>query len=125
MSFPLLLAIAGAGGLGAVARYLLVLAVQTAWPGMPLGVAIVNVLGCFGFGCCWALAADRWSPTIAAAVLVGFFGAFTTFSSFAADCHTLWTDGRLTAWAINLVGQNVAGLLAVVAGVAVGEALAR
>ena len=110
MHATVLLAVAGAGALGAVSRYVAVLAVRH-WCGPdPLPIAVVNVLGCFGFGVCWALAHGRWSHPVATAVLAGFFGAFTTFSAFALDGHLLLVERRVLAFALNVVGQNALGL---------------
>jgi CrcB protein len=117
MSFQLFAAIAGAGSVGAVLRYLMVQSLQS-WPGAPWATAAVNVAGCFGFGLCWALAQGRWSSLLTTAVLVGFFGAFTTFSSFAFDCQQLLAERRYTALLANFVGQNVLGFAALLGGIA-------
>ena len=55
--------------------------------------------------------------------MIGFIGAYTTFSTFMLESWRLVEDG---AWALataNLVGSVVLGLVAVVAGLAVGRAL--
>lgn len=118
---PVLVAIAVAGSLGALLRFLLVQALLVRWPGQPWATAAVNVVGCLGFGLCWALAQGRWSPAVTAGVLVGFFGAFTTFSSFAFDCQQLLVERRYLTMAANVLAQNGAGLLAMVAGILLGE----
>ncbi|MFY9342901.1 MAG: CrcB family protein [Planctomycetota bacterium] len=120
-----LAAVAIAGAAGAVLRHAANLLLQSAWPGLPLAIALVNVVGCLGFGVCWSLAQGRWSPVVATAVLAGFFGAFTTFSSFAFDCHELFAERRLWLWAANVLGQNVLGLSAMAAGIAAGRAFGR
>ncbi|MEO6594673.1 MAG: CrcB family protein [Planctomycetota bacterium] len=125
MQASLLLAIAAAGSLGAVSRYLLGNLVLDCCPGLPLHTFVVNVLGCFGFGLCWSLAAGRWSPQVTAAVLVGFFGAFTTFSAFAFDCHALLSERRYLVLLIDVVAQNVLGVLALAAGIALATAFGR
>lgn len=123
MNVPLWVATALAGGAGTVARLAIGTWVKAACPELPLATAVVNVLGCFGFGVCWALAQDRWSPVASAAVFVGFFGGFTTFSSFAFDCHELWAARRFVMFALDVVGQNVLGLAAVGAGLWLGGVL--
>lgn len=125
MQATLLVAIAVAGSLGAVGRHLLGNLVFDHCPGWPLHTAVVNVIGCFGFGFCWRLAAGRWSPNVTAAVLVGFFGSFTTFSTFAFDCNALWTERRYLSLAVDLVAQNALGVLALAAGIALGSVLTR
>lgn len=118
-----MLAIAGAGAVGAVSRYLVGLLVAGLLPGWPLATLVVNVVGCFGFGLCWSLGHGRWAALTEVAVLVGFFGAFTTFSSFAFDGHALWEQRRTGALFANLALQNGLGLLAMWGGVTAGRAL--
>ncbi|MFN7591312.1 MAG: fluoride efflux transporter FluC [Planctomycetota bacterium] len=120
MSFQVFAAIAAAGSVGAVLRFLLVQLLQS-WPGAPWATAAVNVAGCLGFGLCWALAQDRWSPLLTTAVLVGFFGAFTTFSSFAFDCQQLLAERRYAALLGNLAVQNLLGLAALLGGIGLAD----
>lgn len=121
MSFAALGAVAAAGSLGAVARHLAVQWLHGQQLGAPWATALVNVLGCFGFGWCWALGQGRWSPLLMAAVLAGFFGAFTTFSSFAFDSQQLLAERRWLLLVGNVVGQNVLGLGALLGGIAVAD----
>jgi len=121
MQLSLLAAIATAGSAGAVCRHLLAELVRS-WCGtFPLHTLVVNVAGCLGFGIAFGCGHGRWSPTVSAAVLVGFFGAFTTFSSFAFDCVQLLETRRLLALAVDVVAQNGLGLLGLVAGIALGR----
>ena len=121
MTPSVLVAIAAAGSLGALLRFFVVQAMLGRWPGQPWATAAVNLLGCLGFGLCWALAQGRWSPAVTAGVLVGFFGAFTTFSSFAFDCQQLLVERRYLTMAANVLAQNGVGLLAMVVGILLGE----
>lgn len=119
------LAVAGAGAIGAVSRYLLSTGLQKVWESSPWPIATVNVLGCFGFGLCWALATgagSRAPGVVATAVLVGFFGAFTTFSAFAFDGQLLWSERRFGLFAANLLLQNGLGVLALWLGMLAGGA---
>ena len=119
------------GALGAVCRAGLSIVVQgrlaqrlPGWPAFPWGTASVNLAGCFGFGLAWALLETRWqhAEALRLLVLTGFMGAFTTFSTFAFDTAELGTS-RLALALGNLLLQNVAGLLLVVAGLALGRVL--
>ena len=83
----------------------------------PWPIAAINVLGCFGFGVCWGLAADRVAHPVAIAVLAGFFGAFTTFSAFAFDGAQLLEGRRFAPFVLNLLLQNVVGVAALWLGV--------
>lgn len=124
MSLPHLVALAAAGAAGVVVRHLFVLALG---PGAaPWAVAAVNLLGCAGFGLCFGfgVAAERWSAPVAAAVLAGFFGGFTTFSAFAFDAHRLLQDGQWGRLLASVVVQNLGGIAALALGVAMGRRLA-
>lgn len=123
MSLPLVFAVAAAGAAGCVARLLLSSVIRAAWPDLPLATALVNVLGCFGFGLFAALAHGRWSALATTVVLVGFFGGFTTFSSFAGDCHQLLLARRYGLLFANVLAQNVLGLAALAGGLALGHAV--
>jgi fluoride exporter len=120
-----ILALALAGSLGTLARVGLGSLVQR-WlgPQFPWGTAAVNLLGCFLFGLVWMLGSERGrlSPELRFIVLVGFMGAFTTFSSFVADSADLGTKGRLWAALLNVVGQNALGLLCFFLGARLGRA---
>lgn len=112
MQASIILAVAGAGALGATSRYLLTVWLRQIWADSPWPIAAVNVLGCFGFGVCWSLAQGRMSSAVATAVLVGFFGAFTTFAAFAFDGQLLLSERKFGLFAINLLLQNGVGLFA-------------
>jgi len=55
-------------------------------------------------------------------VLVGFMGAFTTFSSYAFDTGMLAQDSRLGAAVGNIVLQNAVGILCLLMGLSLGKA---
>ena len=78
------ISVAIGGAFGAVARYLVGLAMA-----FPLGTLTVNVLGSLVIGLVWALFAARglqgWLPL----VMTGFSGGFTTFSAFSLDTMRL------------------------------------
>lgn len=124
MTVSLLLAIAVAGACGSVCRFLLAEAIAAACGAFPLHTLVVNVLGCVLFGALWAIGHGRWPQTVTLAVLVGFFGAFTTFSSFAFDCVQLVAAGRAFAAAAVFAAHNLLGIAGLWAGIAAGRAFA-
>ncbi|WP_294485311.1 fluoride efflux transporter CrcB [uncultured Mailhella sp.] len=75
----------------------------------PLGILCVNMLGSFLLGLFLGAISRTKSgcPTAAAFVSTGFFGGFTTFSSFALDTLTLWESGSAMLALLN-VGLNAA-----------------
>jgi fluoride exporter len=91
----------------------------------PLGTFAVNVLGSFVFGFLYAAAQSKFnfSPETRAILLVGFVGAFTTFSTFAFDTAKLLHTQQWMLGLANVMGQIVLGMIALVAGVLVGRAL--
>jgi fluoride exporter len=105
-----------AGVAGTLARYGLQGLVQR-WSGssFPWGTYAVNALGCFLFGAVWALGGERMlfganSAEIRGIILIGFMGAFTTFSSFAAESGNLLADKEWAMAAGNILLQNVSGI---------------
>ncbi len=121
-----LLWLALAGALGTVSRYLLGGLVQRyAGGSFPWGTLAVNGIGCLLFGVIWSLAAERsiLTPETRALVLIGFLGAFTTFSSFAFETAQMIRDSQWLYAGVNLVAQNVLGLVFVFVGFALGRAL--
>ncbi|HEV8366933.1 MAG TPA: fluoride efflux transporter CrcB [Pyrinomonadaceae bacterium] len=84
----------------------------------PTGTLIVNVLGCFLAGFLYYLFQERFlvGEVVRTAVMIGFLGGFTTFSSFALQTLTLLRDGEVFLATLNIVISNVAGLLTVWAG---------
>lgn len=109
----------GAGGaIGAVLRYAVSgAAYRILGASFPWGTLAVNVLGCFIIGVAWALAEESTvSPAARVFFLTGILGAFTTFSTFGLETINLLRDGEVALGIANVVGSNLAGLLAVVLG---------
>ena len=93
-----ILAIAGGGALGALGRFWLSTAVyRLLGRDLPWGTLVVNVLGSFLTGLLFVLFIERAAagPELRAAVLVGFLGAFTTFSTFSVETLVLIEAGYL------------------------------
>jgi CrcB protein len=75
----------------------------------------VNVAGSFAFGAINALARSRGLLTNPQEVilLVGLFGGFTTYSSFAFQSVEMLAHGRAAAALAYVAATNVAALAAV------------
>lgn len=110
-----------AGGIGTLARYGLASLVQR-WFGstLPLGTFVVNVTGCFFFGLIVALAAQREaiSDETRLLFLVGFMGAFTTFSTFAYETGVMIESSQWGLVCLNLLAHNGLGIAALFVGTA-------
>lgn len=119
-----LLWIALAGAIGTLARYgLSGLVGRSVGSTFPWGTVAVNLVGCLAFGVVWGVLEDRFavSGSMRIIIFMGFFGAFTTFSTFAFETVRLLDDSQWL-WAVgNVLLQTVAGLLAVMAGLAAGK----
>lgn len=120
-----LLLLAAAGAAGTLARYAIAgLTMRLMGSQFPWGTLAVNLLGCFLFGLIWTIGqSQRISPEASLIVLVGFMGAFTTFSSFAFETRHLLDSGRYLHASANLLFQNALGVAGVVLGIAVGRSL--
>lgn len=120
----------GLGGFfGANARYALSLWVNDyltpRWGAFPYGTFLVNVIGSFGlalFGV-WFGARTGMTPALRLLVGAGFFGAFTTFSTFANESIVLLQEGDWTLLLLNLLLNNGGCLLGVVIGLFIGQRL--
>jgi CrcB protein len=120
------LAVGLGGVVGALARYGVGLAsVRVFGRGFPVGTLIVNLTGSFLVGWFFAWEAGRTgagaaSDTPRLAVVVGFAGAYTTFSALMFETSALYRDGAAGRAALNLIGSVALGLLAVTLGALAG-----
>lgn len=122
----ILVLIAAGGAAGAVVRYLVDTAVLDRFAGaFPLGILVVNVSGAFLVGLLAALIVDRGvlPADLRNPLMVGFLGAYTTFSTLMLDSWRLIEDGLPVPALANLAGSIALGLVAVVAGLWLGRAL--
>ncbi len=119
-----LLLLAVAGSLGTLARYGLAGIVHRIdGVSFPWGTAVVNVCGCFLAGLLWTLFETRW-PVAAGTrtvVLVGFMGAFTTFSAFILETSELARAAQWLFAGVNLLLQTGLGFFALYAGAALAR----
>ncbi len=117
--------IIGIGGFfGAMSRYAVALWIGRRWgQSFPLGTFTANVSGCFLIGLLMTLLTERLlvNPQWRLLLVVGFLGAYTTFSSFEYETGTLVRDGEWLIAGANVLFSVAAGFLAL----KVGEVLAR
>jgi len=119
-----LLFLAVGGAFGAVSRYLVQGWVQDLAGGrFPWGTFAVNISGSFALGLVFALAMDRavLAPEVRVPLMVGFIGSYTTFSTLMLESWVLVEEGDLARMLFNLMGSVAVGMVAVVAGLAVGR----
>ena len=112
------------GAFGAVSRYLVQGWVQDFTGGrFPWGTFAVNITGSFMLGLVFALAMDRsvLSPEVRVPLMVGFIGSYTTFSTLMLESWVLVEEGDVLRMLANLAGSVIIGMIAVVAGLALGR----
>jgi CrcB protein len=121
------LLLVGLGGfLGAASRYVVDGWVSRATGGVfPWGTLVINVSGSFLLGILSALATERaiLPAEVRPPVMIGFIGAYTTFSTWMLESSRLAEDGAFLWAATNIVGSVALGVTAMLVGLAVGRAL--
>ena len=114
------LLIAVFGAIGTLARYGLQGFVQIKMgSAFPYGTLLINLTGCFLLGLIGQLTLNRvivpseWRVAIA----VGFFGGYTTFSSFGWETAKMFEDGEWLRATTYVSASVILGLLLSVAGI--------
>lgn len=117
----------GVGGFaGAISRYLIDGFVTDRTAGsFPWGTLVVNATGSFILGLLFALTTDRaiLPADIRGPLMIGFIGAYTTFSTYMLESWGLIESGSYGPAIANLGGSVVIGLAAVAVGLLLGRAI--
>ena len=119
-----IISIAVGGAFGAVARYLINVSPQNAvFDKFPLPTFVINITGSFLIGFLMILFADKYSSNenLRMAIIVGFLGAFTTFSTFEMEMFGLVREKQLITAFVYLALSILVGFIGVVAGVSLGR----
>lgn len=118
--------IAAGGALGAIMRFWISGGIY-AWLGrdFPYGTLAVNLIGSFIIGIAFILLTERLTlgAEIRAFVLIGFLGAFTTFSTFSLETLFLLQQGLLVKAAANIFLSVVLCIIATWAGILLAKSL--
>ncbi len=112
-----------AGALGALSRYALQALIDPRTGDLPWGTFAINVSGSFLLGLVFTLTTERLSvePWLRTALTVGFLGAYTTFSTLAFETVRLLDSGEWLSAFLNMAGNAVCGVAAVLAGIVVAR----
>jgi len=118
------LAISIGAVLGANARFLLGgWVLERMGAEFPYGTLLINVSGSFVIGLVYALVERHGAPDwVRPLVIVGFLGAYTTFSTFSLDTLAMAERGAWLAAGAYVLGSVAASLAAVWLGVTIGGA---
>ena len=117
--------IIGIGGfLGAISRYGVALWIGQRWGrNFPLGTFVINVSGSFLIGLLMTVMAERFTenPQWRLFLVVGFLGAYTTFSTFEYETGALLKDSEWLYAGLNVILSVVVGFIAL----KLGEVIAK
>lgn len=116
--------IAAGGAFGAVARYLVNISPAAGvFERFPLPTLLINVGGSFLLGFFLIFLTDRVaiSDGLRMGIMVGFLGAFTTFSTFEAEIYGLVRERHYSTSVYYVVLSVALGFV----GLALGASLAR
>ena len=85
----------------------------------PWGTLLINLTGCFLLGLIGQMTLNRMmiSPDWRVAITVGFFGGYTTFSSFGWETAKMLEEGRWIPATSYVTASVAIGLLLSVAGI--------
>ena len=111
---------------GANARYLISrYAAKALGPVFPYGTLFINVTGSMivGFFMIWASERVLIDPRWRLLVVIGFCGAFTTFSSYAFETMAYFEQGQWLLLCTNVLSNNVLCLLGALAGMALARVI--
>jgi CrcB protein len=108
------------GAVGTLARYSLQGLVQTRMGStFPYGTLLINLSGCFFLGLIGQFTLNRMvvSPEMRMAIAIGFFGGFTTFSSFGWETAKMLEAGDWLRATTYVTASVALGLILSVAGI--------
>ncbi len=122
-TFTKISAVAIGGALGAVARYLLNISpLANLFQSFPFATFFINISGSFLIGFLLILFTEKIAvgENLRLAVVVGFLGAYTTFSTFEFETFTLVREKQIAtailyvslSFALGLIGVFGGALLA-------------
>ena len=121
MSVLVWIAIAGLGGIGAIARFLLDSVVASRAGGdFPVGTLAVNASGAFALGLLVGVSLEGNAYLLAGTATLG---SYTTFSTWMLETHRLGEEDERGALLANILISAAVGLGAAALGRALGGAL--
>jgi len=114
------------GTVGTIARYALGGFVYGVFgAAFPYGTLVVNLSGCFLIGFLSTMAEEKFlmGSNVRVLLMIGFCGAFTTFSTLILETNNLMKDGEMLRAFMNLFISVVAGLILFRIGAVIAEVI--
>ena len=121
---PVFVAVGIGGALGALARYGIDRALEPRVIALcPWSTFLINISGCFAAGVVISSLVDRhevpgWARV---GLVMGFLGAYTTFSTFGQETWELTDDRHLVVASLYVAASVAVGVVAVALGHVVGR----
>jgi len=119
-SLARILAIAIGGALGAVGRYLINISpLQNYLKPFPFPTFFINITGSFLIGFLLILFTEKFQAheNLRLALMVGFLGAYTTFSTFELEIWNLIRENQLLTAFLYLFSSVAVGFVGVMLGI--------
>lgn len=110
----IVIAIAIGGAFGSVARHGIAVWFESLFGhNFPYGIFVANIVGSALMGICFVLLVEKalLSEFWRTLLMVGFLGAFTTFSTYSVQSLALLMDGRLLAAGTYVFGTVILSLI--------------
>ena len=119
MAVSSVIAISVGAATGALLRWWLGLAMNSIFPTIPLGTFTANVVGGFIVGVFMALTRSHiFFPEVARlAIVTGFLGGLTTFSTFSAETVTLLSQQEYLWTGVIILGHVGGSIIATICGI--------
>lgn len=119
--------IAIGGAVGAISRYLISgIGYRILGNGFAWGTLVVNLIGSFFIGLLWEIFENTVVPsTFRIFLLIGFLGAFTTFSSYTLETLNFLRDNEVGLAIINILSNNIIGISLAFFGILCGKLILR
>ncbi|MDC0172374.1 fluoride efflux transporter CrcB [Gammaproteobacteria bacterium] len=109
-------AVAIGGALGSIARYALSTWIfDVSSHKFPYATLAVNVLGSFVMGILFVIIVEKAAlpNEMRSLLMIGFLGAFTTFSTFSLDVLGLWQNGHIFMSLVYMLATVILCLIAI------------
>ena len=109
-------AVAIGGALGSLARYALSIYIfDVSSHKFPYATLAINVLGSFAMGILFVLIVEKAAmpSEMRSLLMIGFLGAFTTFSAFSLDALGLWQNGHVFMSLVYMLATVILCLIAI------------